>query len=144
MSISQNILFLSMEEIVLINKQYAILFGGMHGIRDFGLLDAAIKRPQASFNGAFLYDNIYSMAAVYAPGIIKNHPFIDGNKRTGMAASLIFLESNDYEVLLSNEDIYNIGIALATSEISYDILARIFEDNVLKKREKEKSNTYRH
>lgn len=117
-----------MDDVISINKQYVILFGGTHGIRDVALLDAAIKRPQTSFGGSFLYKDIYTMAAVYAHGIIKNHPFIDGNKRTGMAAALIFLDSNEYEVLLSNDDVYDIGIALATSEISYEVFAEILKD----------------
>lgn len=122
------IFFLSIDEIVYINKQNISLFGGIHGIRDFALLDAAVKRPQSSLSGNFLYKDTYTMAAVYAHGLIKNHPFIDGNKRTGMAAALIFLDTNGYEITLSNDDVYDIGIALATSEISYEILAEIFKD----------------
>jgi len=126
----QNILFLTIDEIVRINELHIALFGGRHGIRDFALLDSAVQRPQASFGGKFVYQEIYTMAAVYAHGIIKNHPFIDGNKRTGMAAALVFLNANDYEVTLSNDDVYDIGIDLATSEISYEVLAEIFKDHI--------------
>lgn len=122
------ILFLGVDDVVRINHQHIILFGGLHGVRDIALLDAAVKRPQTTFGGTFLYTDIYTMAAVYAQGIIKNHPFIDGNKRTGMACALIFLDSNNYEISLSNNDVYDIGIALAESEISYEILAQIFKD----------------
>jgi len=107
------------------------LFGGIHGIRDFGLLDSVVKRPQASFGGNFAYKDIYTMAAVYAQGIIKTHPFIDGNKRTGMASAFVFLDVHDYEVMLSSDDVYDIGISLATSEISYEIFAEILKDYVI-------------
>lgn len=126
---TQKILFLTTDEVIRINEQYTALFGGMHGIRDFALLDSAVKRPQATFDGVFVYKDIYAMAAVYAHAIIKNHPFIDGNKRTGMAAALVFLYANEYEVNLSNEDVYHIGVELSTSEISYEILAEIFKDH---------------
>ncbi len=122
------ITFLSTDEIIQINKLHTTLFGGAHGIRDVKLLDSALARPQASFNGKSVYQDIWTMAAVYAHGIIKNHPFIDGNKRTGMATALIFLDVNNYEITLSNDDVYSIGIDLAQSKVSYEIVATIFKD----------------
>ncbi len=121
------IIFLSIEKIITINDQHIRLFGGMHGVRDVNLLESAVARPQTTFGGVFAYHDEYTMAAVYAHGIIKNHPFIDGNKRTGMAAALIFLDINGFEASLSNDDVFDLGIALATSKISYEMVAEIFQ-----------------
>ena len=93
----KSIIFLSFEVIIAINEQQVKLFGGAQGVRDLNLLKSACAQPQTIVNGAFAYAEIHLMAAVYAHGIIKNHPFLDGNKRTGMAVALIFLDTNGYD-----------------------------------------------
>ncbi len=122
----KSVIFLPIDVIININRHQTRLFGGMHKIRDLNLLESAVARPQTIINGIFAYPNTNTMAAVYAHGIIKNHPFIDGNKRTGMATATIFLDLNGYEVTLSNNDIVDLGVALAVSEISYEQIAEIF------------------
>jgi len=71
-------------------------YGGSTGIRDIGLLESALAMPQASFGGTYLHTDHYAMAAAYLFHIVSNHPFIDGNKRTGMVAALTFLDMNGY------------------------------------------------
>ena len=82
--------FLDIDEVILINKSQIQLFGGLHGIRDKGLLESAIYNVQASFEDKFLYKDIYHMAAGYAYGIIKNHAFLDGSKPHGHCVQLAF------------------------------------------------------
>ncbi len=68
--------------------------GGSLGIRDPGLLDSALAMPAAGFGGALLHSDVFEMAAAYLFHLVKNHPFIDGNKRVGLAAALTFLDIN--------------------------------------------------
>jgi death on curing protein len=121
------IIFLSCEVVIAINKHQVLSFGGLHRIRDRGLLESALARPQTILSGELMYPSPHSMAAVYSHGIIKNHPFVDGNKRTGIATALTFLDLNGYECSLSNNDLVDIGVALATTELSHEEFAVILK-----------------
>ena len=87
--------FLTTEEVLTIHKKLIEEYGGSEGIRDIGLLKSAIGAPQATFGGHFLM-SLFEMAATYVISITSNHPFIDGNKRTGAATATIFLFYNGY------------------------------------------------
>ncbi len=119
------IFFLSAQEVIKIHIVQIESFGGIHGIRDLGLLESAIATPKAQFQDTFLHKNIFEMAAAYMYHIIKNHPFLDGNKRTGMAAGLIFFHTNGYELPWSNQEIYKLGCAIATASITKDQVATL-------------------
>lgn len=123
----QNIRFLDIDEVIQINKGQILLFGGLHGVRDKGLLESAVYDAQSSFGGKYLYQDIYHMAAGYAYGITKNHPFIDGNKRTGIICSLIFLKYNEIELEFEQEELYKLGIDIATSKLNIGKIAVIFK-----------------
>ena len=98
--------------------------GGGTGIRDEGLLESALQRPQNKFE----YENpdVADLAAAYAYGIAKNHPFVDGNKRTALVAARTFLLLNGYQITASKEDRANTFIALAAGELSETELAEWF------------------
>lgn len=83
----------------------------MHGIRDLGLLDSALGQPRATFEGNLLHPDVPTMTAAYFYHIIQNHPFVDGNNRTGSVAALAFARRNGFEALLSNADLYRLAIA---------------------------------
>src|SRR4030042_6190297 len=87
-------LFLTLAEVIEIHNDQIQRYGGKAGIGDLNLLSSAISMPYASFSGTFLHAGIYEMAAAYAFHISQNHPFVDGNKRTALAAALVFLEMN--------------------------------------------------
>ena len=91
-------------------------FGGSDGVRDEGKLRAALERPKQQFH----YEKrpILELAATYASGIVKSHPFIDGNKRTGLMAAQIFIESNGYRFEASEEEAAVQIIALADCRLS--------------------------
>jgi len=89
--------FLSISEVIEIHNQEIATAGGLSGVRDMAALESALFAPQASFNGQFLMD-IFEMAATYINSIALNHPFLDGNKRTALAACLTFLFMNGYEI----------------------------------------------
>ncbi len=90
-------------------------FGGLAGVRDEGLLDSALARPQNLF--AYEKPTLYELAAQYAVGIVKNHPFLDGNKRAGFMASYIFLGINGVDLNATEEDAVLQTLALAAGEI---------------------------
>ncbi len=96
--------------------------GGIDGIRDEGLLESAVNAPFQTFDGMSLHRTIEAKAARLAHSLIKNHAFIDGNKRTGMMAMLLFLELNGTIKDYSDDDIIRIGLALADGTMDYQSL----------------------
>ena len=120
---NKNIQFLTLAEIIVIHQNQIELYGGDAGIRDLHLLTSALALPESTFDKEFLHKDLYEMAAAYTFHICQNHPFIDGNKRTGLVAGLIFLEFNgvhieDPEGLLY-EAIMNIELREQYEEIRY-------------------------
>ncbi len=89
--------------------------GGSLGIRDAGLLSSALARPQNQ--AVYGEPSVFDLAAAYAFGIIRNHPFVDGNKRTGFLAAYVFLDLNGWELTASEAEAVFAVLALATGEI---------------------------
>lgn len=89
-----NPVFLGIDDVVRIHADQVAAFGGSDGIRDANLLASAVAQPSATFDGVFLHDDLFAMAAAYLFHLVMNHPFIDGNKRTGLAAAVVFLDLN--------------------------------------------------
>lgn len=92
------ITFLTPSDILEIHEDQIARYGGATDIRDRGLLMSAAAQPEATFGGAYLHGDLFEMAAAYLFHIVQNHPFVDGNKRTGTASALVFLDLNGYEV----------------------------------------------
>ncbi len=86
--------FLELVEVLTIHADQIERYGGDASLRDAGLLESAVAMPRAMFGGEFLHGDLYEMGAAYLYHIVQNHPFVDGNKRTGTAAALVFLELN--------------------------------------------------
>ena len=101
---------------VLIAIQSELLnrFGGLAGIRDEGLLDSAINKPKNLF--AYGQPTIFELAASYATGLVKNHPFLDGNKRIGFMAAYVFLGANGWSLEATEEEAVLETLALAAGE----------------------------
>ena len=93
--------FLALDELVEIHRDQVARYGGARGIRDLGLLQSAIAQPCATFGGRYLHADLFEMAAAYLFHVVQNHPFIDGNKRVGAVAAIVFLELNAVEVSTS-------------------------------------------
>ena len=87
-------LFLTCERVLRLHAELIGKYGGTPGVRDPGLLESAIAMPQSSFGGQFLHGDVVEMAAAYLFHIVQNHPFLDGNKRTGAASAIVFLAIN--------------------------------------------------
>ncbi len=96
--------FLTFAEVLEIHDYQIEHFGGASGLRDIELLKSAIGMPSATFGGAFLHPTIYEMASAYLFHLVENHPFVDGNKRVGAMAALIFLDLNGIDFEASDEE----------------------------------------
>ncbi len=98
------------------------LFGGTDGIRDHGLLDSALAQPSATFGGELLHPTVWEAAAAYGFHLVKNHPFLDGNKRTAGVAMGVFLGLNGFRMTATEGEFYVLVAALAAGECSKDQL----------------------
>jgi death-on-curing protein len=123
--------FLTPEQILFLHARLIEETGGGHGVRDLGLLLSAIARPQASFDDKDLYPDIFSKAAALMDSLIRNHPFMDGNKRTGILAASIFLFRNNYRVIASNDEMRDFILIVAQSKVAFaDMVAWFKEKSV--------------
>ena len=102
--------FLTLSEVFEIHRDQIERYGGHPGIRDAGLLRSAVAVSQATMGGEYLHADLFEMPAAYLFHIVKNHPFADGNKRTGAVAALVFLELNGIEVTPNEDEL--VGIVL--------------------------------
>lgn len=105
--------YLLLDEVIEIHKHQISTFGGSQGIRDQGLLESACAQPLTGFRGFERHKTLFEKGAAYAYFIIKNHPFIDGNKRTGLHAALVFLYLNSIEINISPDELYVNTMAIA-------------------------------
>ena len=108
----------SVETVIIIHKELINKIGGGHGIRDENLLDMSVNSPFQTFDGKDLYPTLTEKAAHLVFSLIKNHPFLDGNKRIGVTVMIIFLKSNGIDFECTNEELADFGLGLANS--SYD------------------------
>ena len=91
--------YLSITQVLAIHDQMIKRFGGSAGIKEITLIESAIGRPQATFDGIDLYENLFDKAAALLQSLLKNHPFVDGNKRTALTSAGIFLQINGYRLI---------------------------------------------
>ncbi len=112
-----------------LHQEQLRLHGGAAGIRDSGLLDSALARPLQKV--AYGDPDIFDLAAAYLFGVLKNHPFVDGNKRTGLAAADLFLYFNGFSLEAVQEDIIQLVLMVSTSEIDEAGAAAFFRDHTV-------------
>ena len=107
---------LTKEQIKMLHSALVERFGGQDGLRDEGMLDSALNTPFQTFSGSELYPDLLSKAARLAFGLIANHPFIDGNKRIGTHAMLVFLRLNNVELEYDDDDLIALILKTAAGE----------------------------
>lgn len=115
---------LSKEQILLLHSQLIRQTGGSDGIRDYALLESAIEAPFQSFGGDELYPTIQAKAARLGYGLIKNHCMVDGNKRIGTHAMLVFLALNGIELSYTQKELYEVILQVASGELEYEDLLK--------------------
>lgn len=104
--------YLSVEEVVTLHDHLVAKFGGALGIRDDGLLESAVFRCQASFDGNDLYQTIFDKAAAVLHSMIFDHPFVDGNKRTAVVSALSLLVRNGYNFAVTDAELVAFPLAV--------------------------------
>jgi death-on-curing protein len=110
--------FLTVDDVLRLHAVQVARYGGAQGIRDQGGLESAVAQPQAGFGGEYLHRDLFEMAAAYFYHLNKNHPFLDGNKRVGVHAALVFLAMNGMKVTAPGEDLYQLSMRVARGEAS--------------------------
>jgi death on curing protein len=122
-------IYLTPEQVLFLHAQLVAETGGSHGVRDLNLLLSALGRPQASFDDLDLYPDIFAKAAALMDLLIRNHPFVDGNKRTGIASAGIFLLQNEYKLIATNLELEKFTLEVARSEHSLLEITAWLQDN---------------
>ncbi len=105
--------YLTPQQVLFIHYRLIEATGGSHGVRDLGALQGAVAPPSATFGGEDLYPDLFAKAAALMESLIKNHPFIDGNKRTAVTAAGIFLRRNGHALNASQEELFGFSMAMA-------------------------------
>lgn len=118
--------FLTVEDLLDIHVEVLEAFGGDAGVRDLGLLESAVAQPHASFDGVYLHDDLFLMAAAYLFHVTQNHALIDGNKRTGLVAALTFLRLNSVAMPPDLDIFYDLTIGVATGTLNKTDVATEF------------------
>ena len=126
--------YLIPEQILFIHYRVIEETGGGHGIRDLALLQSAVERSKATFEGNDLYPDLFTKAAALMHSIIKNHPFVDGNKRTAITAASIFLMRNNYTLTASNIELERFTIKVASKDVELKEIAKWFKEHTKKTR----------
>jgi death-on-curing protein len=109
--------FFSLTEILDFHVEQIELYGGNHGVRDMGLLESALAMPSSGFGDNYFHAFPFEMAAAYLFHIVQDHPFIDGNKRTGLATCLYFLEFHGIEIEVEPDELERFVRSVATGQV---------------------------
>jgi len=120
------LVFLTTEMVQSIHEDQIQRYGGSFGIRDMGLLESAVAMPQAGFGGQYFHTDLFEMAAAYLFHIVKNHPFVDGNKRVGSMAAYAFLELNGKTFDAPEREYGDLVLAVAEGKRTKSAIAEFF------------------
>lgn len=121
--------YLTLIEILELHRRILKQSGGVFGIRDMGLLESAIAQPRMTFGGEDLYSSLLEKAAALGFSIIMNHPFVDGNKRTGHAETEVFLVLNGLEVNASVDKQEHMVLAIASGKLGREVFVEWLQQN---------------
>ncbi len=121
--------YLSAEQVLFIHARLVAETGGSHGVRDLARLESAVKRPQAVFDGKELYPDVFLKAAALMDSLVNNLPFMDGNKRTGISSTALFLQANGWRLTAGNAELVEFTLQVAVSHPDLSVLADWFRRN---------------
>jgi death-on-curing protein len=112
--------YLTAEQVLFLHARLLAETGGSHGVRDINMLLSAVGRPQVSFDDQDLYPDLFAKAGALMDSLIRNHPFLDGNKRTGVAAAALFLRKNGFQLNATNAELEKFTLEVANSQHTLD------------------------
>jgi death-on-curing protein len=122
--------FLTVDEVLKLHRASIDRYGGSHGVRDMGLLLSALAMPMATFGGQFLHPDLATMGAALMFHLVQNHPFVDGNKRIGAAASRVFIMMNNAKFDPSSKEFEQVVLDVASGQIGKDAAIEFFQKHV--------------
>ncbi|MEX2204933.1 MAG: type II toxin-antitoxin system death-on-curing family toxin [Myxococcota bacterium] len=123
------VVFLTLDEVLALHADQIDRYGGRPGIRDLGLLSSAVATPQASYEKTFLHQTLNEMAAAYLFHLVQNHPFIDGNERTGLIAAIAFLGLNDVSLTADPDALHRVVVGVASGSVTKAEVAVFLQQN---------------
>ncbi|MDO4588211.1 MAG: type II toxin-antitoxin system death-on-curing family toxin [Planctomycetia bacterium] len=124
--------FLTIEDVLNIHIDQLTRYGGLSGIRDIGLLESAVAMPTTTFGGEFVHTSLSEMAAAYLFHIARNHPFLDGNKRTATVAAIVFLRLNGFYLETSDEELALTVLDVVAGTVQKNELASFINSHLTK------------
>ena len=121
--------YLTPQQVLFIHARLVAETGGEDGLRDLGLLESAVARPRATFDGRDLYEDVFDKAAALLESLILNHPFVDGNKRTAITSAALFLLRNGYQLVADNSELEQFTLSVVQKRLTLDAIASWFRRN---------------
>jgi death-on-curing protein len=121
--------FLSPQQVLFINARLVAETGGETGLRELALLESAIARPAMTFDGVDLYPGLFEKAAALLDSLVNNHPFVDGNKRTGITSAAMFLRINGYRLICLQNELEAFTMQVASTHPPIEELANWLRDH---------------
>ncbi len=122
--------YLAVEQVLKLHRDQLAAYGGRAGLRDRGLLESAVARPAMTFGGDDLYLDLASKTAALMHSLVLNHPFVDGNKRVGAHAALVFVRANGADCLTTADELVDITLAVAAGTLEVEALAIWFRQRI--------------
>ncbi len=122
--------FLTLDQVVDLHTMQIEQFGGIHGVKDEGLLLSALAQPESGFGGQYLHRDLFEMAAAYLFHLVKNHAFNDGNKRIAALTAAVFLQVNGCTVIAEEDEFEKLVLDSAQSRLTKEQIADFFRKNV--------------
>ena len=123
--------FLSVDDVLRVHANQVELYGGDRAVRDMALLESAVAQPRAGYGDELLHADIFAMAAAYLFHLVQNHPFVDGNKRVGAVAALVFLDINGIEIAAPRGRLYDLTLSVATGQADKTEIAQFLRSHVV-------------
>ncbi|WP_114793025.1 type II toxin-antitoxin system death-on-curing family toxin [Niabella yanshanensis] len=120
---------ITLETILKIHRFSILKYGGADGVRDIGLLQSSIARPFQTIDGRELYESAFEKAAALYESLVANHPFIDGNKRTGFLAMVALIEYYGFLLIASEDEAYDFTIKVSTGQVAFDDIVKWLKEN---------------
>lgn len=121
--------FLTEEQVRQLHLNAIRQYGGSEGLRDSGMLQSALAMPQTGFGGQYLHEGLFEMAAAYLYHLVQNHPFVDGNKRVGLSAAIVFLDANGVDVMADEDATADMVLAVAQGQLGKEGIGEFLRRN---------------
>ena len=120
------IAFLTLEDVLVLHNELIQRYGGNPGLRDAGLLEAALAMPQAGFGGRYFHEFPHEMGAAYLFHLVRNHAFMDGNKRVALACAILFFKINRVPYSITEEEAVELTLSAASGQIDKSAVTEFF------------------